>query len=384
VLGKLFGIGLPLLFAYGWWLNDHDLTSRVIVSVFMALAILPSVPGRRRNHPWGAPVTPETQPALAAVIERVAERLRVPLPDRVWLMGYGPMARLVPDGRQRHLRLCAPGIPCLSRSQLEAMVAHELVLLRYWHPWLVVRLREAYLQELDALAKRGRLARRNLRTLSDFWSTVEGDADTAATMFAPAQQAAAALVVLDLAGLEQLGYALDLKIPRNDAIEDVQDGWERFVSHGDADSAGEGHADIARFHTTLATQVEQAGDLRLETPADRVRLAPADQMDEEDRRRLAKQLSVVLDDKPHWYTFATAPQRWWLQRAEQDAKDLDEDEESAELLQLFAEWRLLVAGWRHEHPAVRAVLVSPEGERADLSRMDNAAVRALIAPTLVP
>ena len=46
------------------------------------------------------PVTPQTQPALYAVVEVVAGRLGVSVPDRVWLMSFGPAVRLFPDGRR--------------------------------------------------------------------------------------------------------------------------------------------------------------------------------------------------------------------------------------------------------------------------------------------
>jgi hypothetical protein len=52
-------------------------------------------------------------------------------------------------------------------------------------------------------------------------------------------------------------------------------------------------------------------------------------------------------------------------------------------LNLYAEYRLLAAGWRLEHPAVRGALIDPAGERVDITRMDPEGARALIAPTLV-
>jgi hypothetical protein len=380
VLGKLFGVGLPVLIGIGAEITYHDLKSRVLALVFFALALAQVWPGGR-NYRRGAPVTAETQPALNDVIERVAERLRVPAPDRMWLVGFAPLARLKTDGRRCYLRLGVAAVACLTRAQLEAVVAHELVLLRYRHPWLVLRLREAYLDELEEQDDRGRRARRNLRILTAFWSTVEGDSDIAATMFVPAEQAAAALVVLDHVALANLDYALELRVPRHAAIEDVDDGWLRYVEHGDAESAeDDGHAYTARFHASLAAPVTRVGELRLELPADRVVVGP---MEGKDRRRLAEQSLVVTAKDPRWYTFTTAPQEWWVKRAEDDAQGRSESEEFPLALHRFAEWRLLVAGWRHEHPAVRTVLISPEGERVDLSQMDNPAVRALIAPTLV-
>jgi hypothetical protein len=106
------------------------------------------------------------------------------------------------------------------------------------------------------------------------------------------------------------------------------------------------------------------------------------------------------------YTFADAPQRWWLERARHDAEQVRgwagkaDDAEAADdaalldtlmrraddrrlWLNLYAECRLLADGWRLEHPAVRGVLIDPAGDRVDITRMDPEAVRELISPTLV-
>src|SRR6185369_9014575 len=94
------------------------------------------------------------------------------------------------------------------------------------------------------------------------------------------------------------------------------------------------------------------------------------------------------------YTFATAPPQWWVARAERQVDfmrrywkiaaeadlvgALDDTDEDVEGLQLYAECRLLKAGWRLEHPAVRGVLLSSTGHRIDLSTMDRHAVIAIL------
>ena len=75
---------------------------RVFLVLIAVATVLQNI--RRFNTSWGAPVTPQTQPALYAVVEVVAGRLGVSVPDRVWLMSFGPAVRLFPDGRRPMLR----------------------------------------------------------------------------------------------------------------------------------------------------------------------------------------------------------------------------------------------------------------------------------------
>ena len=93
-----------------------------------------------------------------------------------------------------------------------------------------------------------------------------------------------------------------------------------------------------------------------------------------------------------WYTFATTPPQWSMRQAEEDVDDLrrvtgaaDDTGLLASLeaagyepgLRACAQWRLMAAGWRVERPPVRSVLISPAGERVDLTRLTNQELRAL-------
>jgi hypothetical protein len=229
---------------------------------------------------------------------------------------------------------------------------------------------------------------------------VEDDSDAAATTFASPDEAAEAVVIGELAGLEYTGYQLDMRPPKSEdvAIQDVDEGWPLFVGHGDAPTTmDDDHTDEARYHRTLADPIARLGEVGLRLPDDRVVL---EKIAEKEQRRL----------DPGWrsrlYTFADAPQRWWLERARHDAEQVRgwagkaDDAEAADdaalldtlvrraddrrlWLNLYAEHRLLADGWRLEHPAVRGVLIDPAGDRVDITRMDPEAVRELISPTLV-
>ena len=396
VIGRTLYWGAALAAGAGAWVAFPSVGARVVVLIIAAVIIGDNIPTFNRR--WGAPVTAQTQPALYALVEGVARRLDVPTPDRMWLISFGPAVRLFLDGRRSMLRFHVAAVSCLTRAQLEALVAHELVLSRYQRRRLVLRLRTACLEEMDEREERNRKAERNLARLSSFWSTVEEGSDTAATTFTSSEKAAEAFVIGDLAGLEYTGYQVDVRPPKpeDEAIQDIEEGWPLFVAHGDAPTTmDDDHAREARYHRTLAGPISRLGEVRLELPADRVVL---EKIATKDQRRL----------EPGWrsrsqvrsYTFGSAPAQWWLARARKDADDVREwagTADDAELLDalvqraderrgwlnLYAEYRLLADGWRLEHPAVRGVLIDPAGERVDITRMDPDDVRALIAPTLV-
>jgi hypothetical protein len=148
-----------------------------------------------------------------------------------------------------------------------------------------------------------------------------------------------------------------------------------------------------------AAPIRRVGEVRLRLADGRVEVAP---LSEPDQRRLAQRSLWPTNLPVHlrlrrirWYTFATAPPQWWVARAEQQVAfmrsywgipadadlvaaldDTDEDEDG---LQLYAELRLLSGGFRLEHPAVRRVLLSPTGDRVDLTTMDREAVVSLVS-----
>ena len=388
-LKRLLVLGLPVAAGLLAWSDGHHVGLAVPTVVLTGAVAAARWPRTGRRFRWGAAVTPQTQPTLYALVERVAATLDSPLPDLVWLV-HEPIVRSHLAGGRRHLWIGLPLVSCVTRAQLEALVAHELAVLRYEHAPLVLRLRFACMKDRDDRERRGRGAERSL--LREFWSTVEDDADAAATRLAGADVAAAAFVTVGLVGPEFLAYSVDQNAPeRRTGILDLFEGWPHYVEHGDPDHTDEdGHEQVGRWHTALADPVSRVGQVRLRLAADRVALAP---LAEADRRLLVRYAQGLPARRAvHWYTFATAPPQWSMRQAEEDVDDLrrvtgaaDDTGLLASLeaagyepgLRACAQWRLMAAGWRVERPPVRSVLISPAGERVDLTRLTNQELRAL-------
>jgi hypothetical protein len=321
------------------------------------------------------------------------------MPDRVVLIHLAHV-RSAASGLRRELRIGHGALSFLTRGQLEALVAHELAPLRYRNSWLVLRLREIYQEEKDAPETRLVRRERILARLADFWSTVEDDADAAAMSFGGARNAAEAVVTVALGGGEHVIYALDQHAPnRHSGIQDLDDGWRRYLTHGDGSTVDDDWKDQASEHTTLAAAIQQVGEVRLRMADGRVEVAP---LSERHQRVLAQRSQLLLGvliqwrlRRIRWYTFATAPARWWVVRAEYevdrirrhleisaqaDLPDaLDDTDEGTCGLRLYAELQLLQGGWRLEHPAVRGVLLSPTGDRVDLTTMEREALISLVS-----
>jgi Zn-dependent protease with chaperone function len=147
MIGRSSYWATAVLAGTGAWVAFPPVGARVVILIIAAVVVGDSL--RNFNLSWGAPVTAQTQPALYAVVEGVAGRLGVDKPHRVWLTPFGPAVRLFPDGRRPMLRFHLAVVSCLTRAQLEALIAHELAALRYPRRRLVLRLRAACLEELD-------------------------------------------------------------------------------------------------------------------------------------------------------------------------------------------------------------------------------------------
>jgi hypothetical protein len=299
-------------------------------------------------------------------------------------------------GRRRELRIGLGALSFLTSGQLEALVAHELAPLRYRDSWLVLRLREIHQEEWGGPATR---RHRILARLADFWNAVEDESDAAAIRLGSAGNAADAVVAVALGAGANVTYSLDQKPPSGYAgIQDLDDGWRRYLAHDSSSTVDGDYEDVANRHTILAEPIRRVGEVRLRMADGRVEVA---QLPEPDQRRLAQRSLLMFAPaiqfrlrRIRWYTFATVPPQWWVARAQRQVElmrsywgiaadadlveALDDTDEDVEGLQLYAECQLLKAGWRLEHPAVRTVLVSPTGHRIDLSTMDRNAVIAIL------
>ena len=192
------------------------------------------------------------------------------------------------------------------------------------------------------------------------------------------------MLVAGFGWLEYLGYSFDMQAPAGrHPIQDLDDGWRRRLAHGDIDTVELGEVDEASEHTTLGDAIRGIGQVRVRLADGRVELAPLSVRDQRWfaqrppapfylRRWMAYRLK-------RWYTFETAPPQWWVDRAERDVELVRQhSDDGIEGLRLYAERELLRGEWRLEHPAVRGVLISPSGDRIDLSTMDRKAVTAIL------
>ena len=236
-----------------------------------------------------------------------------------------------------------------------------------------------------------------------------------------------ALVMTGYVDSEYEDFALDTTGPphrwwqRPRVIEDLDDAWRRWITHSTAMSLTGADemldAFVDRQHPPLSGTAHRlaAGQLSLAPATPAVVLRP---LSPRHRRRLVRRVRRLTNrDAARWYTFATAPDEWWADRARVAAESLREDVaavlgrepvddlECAEVLvtrnaDVFAlrraRWEidpatpepeppstdytpppelcalvetvLLGRGWRLEHPAIRGVLIGTGGERVDAAR----------------
>ncbi len=124
---------------FSWIVRTHaTLTGLYFIAagaaVFVLMMIFNAQVERRRFGPVS--VTPDRQPALTALVGAVAQRVGLPVPDRIWIASGAEVTAVVT--RRRELRIGLPLAVALSESQLQAAVARELSVMS--HSRLVVQL----------------------------------------------------------------------------------------------------------------------------------------------------------------------------------------------------------------------------------------------------
>ncbi|MEV2237721.1 M48 family metallopeptidase [Micromonospora sp. NPDC049891] len=410
------------------------------VLVWGAVLALLDIGSARLGNRGAVPVTPGRHPELYALVEQTARRLDTPMPDRV-LLTAAPTVELTVFYRQRHLLIGLPLLDCLTADELRALLGHRLALLRYRHAGLVTGLLDLWVDAVRAESyEEGAGLRRatELRTrLADLAAEVQRDADEAAVRAAGGtERAARAFALATIVSDEYADYLEHAGIPEHRwwrpvevGISDVDEGWRQVLSHGLADSGWD--ADEARVlatvHPRLSVALPTLGTepLRPTRIADPVPVAP---LTERERRRLVRRLMEIPRPRHiRWFTFADSPPGWWHRRATRDADSVRADvarvlgREAADDLEVFEvvrtrprdvlaaamdvpvhelsadprdyetdqppealvwliETNLLRRGWRLAHPAVRGVLIGPDGTRVDarevITRIERAAVPA--------
>jgi hypothetical protein len=378
----------------------------------------------RLNRP-GTRVTAQSQPALHALVHEVARRIGVEPPIRIWLTGVPVVAARVTVVGQRELLIGAPLLAGLATAELRPLIAYELSLLRHTRPRLVLNLHHQWVEltsESLAAAEDGHAPRATARrrTLDRFAAEVTSLADRdAITAAGGSTIAARAFALAHLTESEYRHFLEDSGTPPgrrwllDRGISDLDDGWRRAVRHGvgetewDADEA----ALLAALHPELAAPLAGLGGaaLPLDPATEPLPLAP---LHRREQRRMTRQvLGLPLPRYISWKTFAETPTKWWARRAGEQAdtirelvglvlgrppeddvetivvlmtrpreyaaavldcpvEELDEPRRepqvAAELpATVVVEDALLRRGWRLEHPAVRGVLVGPDGTRID-------------------
>jgi hypothetical protein len=370
-----------------------------------------------RDSAPGALVTPDTQPALYHLVSQAAGRIGVAMPAKVWLTGL-PSVGLRPRHRPQ-LLIGWPLVASLPAEQLRAVVAHELALLQFGRAPLVIRLLKLWRSQVeDTIADEPpppRIAR-VLTELDPFASIVESAADAATVGVTDRKTAAEAMVAADNIRTAYMIYTTEsawfvMRTLTTAAMKDVADGWRRLLAAGH--TTGLVFQDeVARAHPGLAAPILDVPDPKPTLPPDAVTVAA---LRPREIRRLAAQ--TVPTDRIRWYTFAKAPEKLWLRRALGDlrtarslartvlGRDPRDDAETMRILaerpaeasaasmsvdprKLLAEttaealvemrtkpsWALVQAAeyfllerdWRLEHPALRGVLIDPNGLRHSL------------------
>jgi hypothetical protein len=388
------------------------------------------------TFPPGVRVRESDQPELFALVHDVAARAGFRPPNRVWLTNESSVKAAARLGR-RELLMGWPLLVCLTEPELRSLIAHELALLQLPRARSAISLVRQWSKavadiESETNGSRVRTLEADLRSIGQTASAV-GDA-AAISAAGSAAVAVRALVVSDLANGHYWSFVRDTAAPRPrwrwlwDAprvIEDIDDGWRRTLVHSWNDWLNELDEDdlvaaaVAAHPTLAAAFGGAAGGLGVIGPPPASPMpAPSPRL----RRRLVRRRATSF---ARWYTFASAPPRWWVDRAWAEAEDtrrdvtavlgrrpvddleaidvylnrgdevLDqtwkrlavklnapelgiEDEadegedpppetwEPGPVFCALAEHALLVRGWRLEHPALRGILIGPYGQRLDV------------------
>jgi hypothetical protein len=431
LLFSAFLVVLVAGYVIGRGVADGDVAfGLVLTAVILAgLAVQAAASSR------GVRVTAKSQPELFALVHDVALRAGFRKPDRIWLThttSVEAYARLW----WRELLVGRVLVPCVSEFELRALVGHELALLQHRRAGLVIRLNEAW--SAMTISAHGRSpAHRSRRkaaheiALRPLGQAVHAIADPVAVAAGGRRDLLGrALLLLTIAHVEYDRFASEVTGPprrwwqKHRLIEDLDDGWSRWVTHSTPwslvglEAAELINLSIDRLHPGLTGVAESLPDQRLtlapSAPPQRLRPLTRTQ-----RRRLARRArDLAGNDGVRWYTFATAPALWWSDRAKSEADQVRQsavtvldrepvdDFEAAEVLVTrnneflnamatraglerepsdavaddprdyspppilcgLVEDVLLPRGWRLEHPAIRGVLIGPSGERIDVMR----------------
>ncbi|MFG2040997.1 hypothetical protein [Dactylosporangium sp. NPDC048998] len=353
----------------------------------------------------------------------MARTLRLPPTTRVWLTADAEITRLT-DLYGQHLIIGLPLLSVLSATQLRALVGQHLALLhrtdarradRALAKWSDVVWEEATPE--PAVAPR--------REPDPYVAELQNAADRAAIAAAGgAEPAAWAVALANVAEVGYLVFRVDSGPPLLGQwwwqFSDLVDGWDRAVRHGlgDADWDAETAATLARLHPWLSAALTALGQgsLPLVAAADPVPVVP---LSVREQRRIVR--ALIDQSVPtilRWRTYDTVPARRWQRRAAKNARslraqlaaalgrDLVDDVDAIRVIETgeaeqacghvggrhefsagdpavaLIEDHLLRRGWRLEHPAVRGVLIGPDGRRVDAIEVlragaDSAAVREL-------
>jgi hypothetical protein len=392
----------------------------ILIAVAAGISAVDSVLSRVLNarRPYGeVRVTGESQPQLFAVIEQAAAGVGVDAPRQVWLAdGHRITARVHRSGYDLVIGL--PLLAVLAVPELRAVLAHQLAEVTFPRPHRVIALvgrwrTAASTQPHDRQTRRLARAEPVLRAAA---LPVERAADAAAVA-AAGERALAARAFVVSAALSPALFDLhgELRPPTGWGLEDVDDAWRRAVAEGlpswwwDQREA----ENLARAHPDLAEAIRSLGAdaLVLRGPRDVVTLRP---LGLSERRRLAAAFFELRSghEPARWVTVDAAPLEWWAARARRgvdglrsnvaavigrepvdpvelaeqflrhrpellrralakfgahgdDASDAPDDRELPPILVDLLEDALLARGWRLKHPAVRGVLIGPQGERVD-------------------
>lgn len=383
LLLRLHAIAATLAFAVvlviaAPWLDSGV---RAAVGFFAVLMVIFAVPD------WLMPahlrVTEHEQPHLHALVRDAVARLRVPAPDRVWLGHGATVAGQVRLGR-RELVIGLPVAYALSRSELAALVEHELTVLDTERAWLSVPLYRRWDESMDdtVALDEGESPRRRdarvLEVLGPLGGAVEQRADAART---DPGAAARALIRQERVGVD---YGLFRTIVvgefasgglRSHRIEDLHDGWCRRFAAGAGVSFGvidpDEAAMLARRHPLLQAAAQALVGQELPDGLDPAAIEVVT-LSRRQRRRLAAQEMPPRNRGGSWRTFQTAPQRVLRRAASQDARRVLDAVE--EVLGRAPAGRAEAADVVRSRPVEVALAATPELEADDIDASKAKAV----------
>jgi hypothetical protein len=337
----------------------------------------------------GVAVTGSRQADVHALVRETAGERGLPMPDRIWLDQDTRVIGRVRHGR-RELVIGLPVAYVLPRSELTALVAHELSVLatpgstlavRLYRRWAAAVERSAYLGGRSCSSQKDAAVQEAFGALGE---AIERQADGG---LPDAQIAALAVLRLKPIRVDfEFFHTLtlnELTEPvghRRYAIEDIHDGWRRRVAirggyltglYVDAEHA----VAVGRCHPGLnaAARALVGRPLEVTVPVDAV---PVSQLSRWERRLLARM--ACIDQRWHrrrrWRTFQTAPAEIWRRAAtararrprEAVAKVLGrEPADSAEAAEVIRTRPIDVAlGW---NPDWKAEDIDPDRIRAAFS-----------------